>query len=88
LEHLGISIFYYLELEEGDVVNIPNLVALHQFKQLSSLEITIESNDFNDFHEVIESELDYPLNNLFFSLSKIRCTALAVNERTLLFWKS
>jgi hypothetical protein len=36
------------------VVNIPDLVALHQFRQLSSLDISMGFLGFADIHKVIE----------------------------------
>jgi hypothetical protein len=42
-------------MEEDDyVVDISNLVALHQFQQLSSLELSMDLNFTDEFHEVIE----------------------------------
>jgi hypothetical protein len=35
-------------------MEIQDLVALHQFQQLSSLEISIEFGYYNDFHEAIQ----------------------------------
>jgi hypothetical protein len=56
LEHLSINLLYEADLNiQNYVVDIPNLVALHQFQQLSSLEISMELNlDLDDFHKVIE----------------------------------
>jgi hypothetical protein len=38
-------------------MEIPDLVALHQFKQLSSLEILMSIVDYNNFHKVIQIDL-------------------------------
>jgi hypothetical protein len=55
LEHLGVSLIYIAEWDLPNyVVNIPSLVALHQFRQLSSLDISIEFLRFQDIHKVIE----------------------------------
>jgi hypothetical protein len=54
LEHLSINVLYELNMHmHSYVVDIPNLVALHQFKRLSSLEIILELES-NGFNKVIE----------------------------------
>jgi hypothetical protein len=47
LEHLGILLSYW---DDNHIMEIQNLVALHQFQQLSSLEIVIEFGNYNDFY--------------------------------------
>jgi hypothetical protein len=57
LEHLGVSLMYNAVRDrhgQNYVVDIPNLVALHQFRQLSSLDISMGFLGFNDIQKVIE----------------------------------
>jgi hypothetical protein len=57
LEHLGIRLSYWREDE--DRMEIQDLVALHQFKQLSSLEILIQFGYYNDFHKAIQNSIGF-----------------------------
>jgi hypothetical protein len=57
LEHLTIYYLYEAEWDmhmQSYVVNISNLVALHQFKRLSSLYIVLDFKHFYDIHKVID----------------------------------
>jgi hypothetical protein len=89
LEHFSTNLLYEARWDihmQNYVVDIPNSMVLHQFQRLSSLEIYLEFKNFNDFHKV-NNCIWTILNNSILCLSPIRCTALMVNERTLLFWK-
>jgi hypothetical protein len=67
LEHLGFSLIF---IGQNYVVNIPDLVALHQFRQLSSLDISMAFPRFNDIQKVIELNWIVIINLLIVTITR------------------